>query len=88
MNLGLNGKSAIVTGGSRGIGFAVATTLAAEGADVALAGRDLAALERAAATIASVPLRGWPHSPTRRCASSSRRKCSDTCAALARSHRT
>jgi NAD(P)-dependent dehydrogenase (short-subunit alcohol dehydrogenase family) len=53
MNLGLNGKSAIVTGGSRGIGFSVATTLAAEGADVALAGRDLAALERVAATIAS-----------------------------------
>ncbi|MDT7704485.1 MAG: hypothetical protein QOG20_92, partial [Pseudonocardiales bacterium] len=36
MDLQLTGKRAIVTGASRGIGLAVATTLAAEGADVAL----------------------------------------------------
>jgi 3-oxoacyl-[acyl-carrier protein] reductase len=36
MDLGLAGKSAIVTGGSLGIGTAVALTLAREGCDVAL----------------------------------------------------
>ena len=34
MDLGLNGKRAIVTGGSKGIGKAVARTLSAEGCDV------------------------------------------------------
>ncbi len=32
----LAGKKALVTGGSRGIGAAIAKTLAAEGADVAI----------------------------------------------------
>ncbi len=41
----LEGKSAIVTGASRGIGRAIAVDLAREGADVALVGRDRAALE-------------------------------------------
>jgi 3-oxoacyl-[acyl-carrier protein] reductase len=36
MDLGLEGKSAIVTGGSMGIGTAVALTLAAEGCNVAI----------------------------------------------------
>ncbi|MGP7998436.1 MAG: SDR family NAD(P)-dependent oxidoreductase [Streptosporangiaceae bacterium] len=40
MDLQLAGKRAIVTGGSRGIGFAIATALAAEGAAVALLARD------------------------------------------------
>jgi len=39
MDLGLRGRRAIVTGGSRGIGLAVADTLAAEGCDVALVSR-------------------------------------------------
>lgn len=51
MDLQLGGKRAIVTGGSRGIGLAVATTLAAEGADVALVARDAAALDEAAAQV-------------------------------------
>jgi NAD(P)-dependent dehydrogenase (short-subunit alcohol dehydrogenase family) len=48
MDLQLTGKRAVVTGGSRGIGFAVADTLAAEGADVAVVARDQARLEEAA----------------------------------------
>ena len=37
MDLELNGKTAIVTGGSRGIGKAIARELALEGVDVAIA---------------------------------------------------
>jgi NAD(P)-dependent dehydrogenase (short-subunit alcohol dehydrogenase family) len=40
MDLDLTGRRAVVTGGSRGIGFAIAEALAAEGADVALLARD------------------------------------------------
>ena len=40
----LNGKSALVTGASRGIGRSVAVSLAQAGARVALVGRDTAAL--------------------------------------------
>lgn len=42
---------ALVTGASRGIGAAIARTLAASGASVTLLGRDLQALERVAASI-------------------------------------
>ncbi|MEJ8281103.1 SDR family NAD(P)-dependent oxidoreductase [Pseudonocardia spirodelae] len=49
MDLELDGRRAIVTGGSRGIGFATARALAAEGARVALFARDAGALESAAA---------------------------------------
>jgi 3-oxoacyl-[acyl-carrier protein] reductase len=40
-----SGRSAIITGASRGIGRAIAVEFAMAGADVALVGRDLAALE-------------------------------------------
>ncbi|WP_301171637.1 SDR family NAD(P)-dependent oxidoreductase [Brevibacillus nitrificans] len=53
MNLGLQGKTAIVTGGSKGIGFATALALAAEGANVALVARGLEALQKAAERIAA-----------------------------------
>lgn len=53
MDLGLNGKQAIVTGGSRGMGRAAAEALAAEGAAVTIVARKPDRLARAAAEIAS-----------------------------------
>jgi NAD(P)-dependent dehydrogenase (short-subunit alcohol dehydrogenase family) len=53
MDLRLQGKRALVTGGSKGIGRAIARQLALEGVDVVIAARDLAALDEAAAAIAA-----------------------------------
>jgi len=44
----LNGKNALVTGGNRGLGRAMARALAEAGADVVIAGRDRAALDETA----------------------------------------
>jgi 3-oxoacyl-[acyl-carrier protein] reductase len=49
----LSGKVAIVTGGSRGIGLAIARALVAEGAHVAITGRSDAHLSAARSTIES-----------------------------------
>ena len=47
MDLGLKGKTAIVTGSSRGLGFAVAEELAREGANVVICGRNSESVEAA-----------------------------------------
>jgi 3-oxoacyl-[acyl-carrier protein] reductase len=54
MDLGLAGKVALVGGGSSGIGLATARELAAEGAAVAICGRDPARLEAARAELAGL----------------------------------
>jgi 3-oxoacyl-[acyl-carrier protein] reductase len=54
MDLGLSGKVAIVTGGSKGLGLASARALAAEGARVVICGRTRATLERAAQELGAV----------------------------------
>ena len=52
MDLGLTGKTALVTGGSEGIGKAIAQALAREGVDVAICARRKEPLEQTAAEIA------------------------------------
>ena len=51
MDLGLKGKVAVVTGGSRGLGFYSARSLAAEGARLAICARGAAGLEAAATAL-------------------------------------
>lgn len=53
MELGLKGKSALVTGGSIGIGFSIAAALAQEGCGLHLASRDAKTLDEAKDTIKS-----------------------------------
>jgi len=52
MDLNLKNKVALITGGSKGIGYACAAALAAEGCLIRLAARDPASLETARAALA------------------------------------
>jgi len=51
MDLGLNDRVYVLTGASRGLGFATARALVADGARVVLSSRDAAAVSRAAAAL-------------------------------------
>lgn len=51
MELNLKGRSALITGGSRGIGYGVAKALAAEGCNLQLASRSAADLDAARARL-------------------------------------
>src|SRR5215813_12035696 len=56
----MNGKAALVTGSSRGIGAAIARALAARGAAVAVHGRDRQALDAVVAEIRNAGGRTTP----------------------------
>lgn len=60
MTHGLNGRSAVVTGGGRGIGEAVARRLAAAGVAVLLAARTRAQVDAVADSIRAAGGRAWP----------------------------
>jgi 3-oxoacyl-[acyl-carrier protein] reductase len=55
MDLGLDGKVAVITGSSRGLGLASAKALAAEGCMVTLCGRTETTLKSAAVAVATAP---------------------------------
>lgn len=59
MDLGLRGKGAIVTGGSKGIGRAIALGLADEGANVAICARGQEALRDAERELAERGVKTW-----------------------------
>jgi NAD(P)-dependent dehydrogenase (short-subunit alcohol dehydrogenase family) len=52
MDLGLAGKQVLITGGSKGIGLALAHAFAAEGANIIIVSRDKTTLENAAGDVA------------------------------------
>jgi 3-oxoacyl-[acyl-carrier protein] reductase len=58
LNLGLEGRTAIVCGASAGMGLAIAEGLAAEGANVAMFARRRDVLEREAGRIGALSVRG------------------------------
>src|SRR5574338_1192899 len=58
MDLGLKGKAVLITGSSRGLGFATASLLAREGARVAVNSRSAESAVRAAGEIAAQAVAG------------------------------
>jgi 3-oxoacyl-[acyl-carrier protein] reductase len=58
VNLGLNGRTAIVCGASSGMGLAIAAALAEEGANVAMFARRRDLLEREAERLGALAVRG------------------------------
>jgi len=59
MDLGLKGKKAIVIGGTRGIGRAIANLLVEEGCDIGICARTAAQIEEAVATFKSMGVRAF-----------------------------
>ena len=60
LDLELAGRTALVTGGGRGIGRTVSLTLARAGANVALCGRTASTLESTAEAIRALGVQAWP----------------------------
>lgn len=59
MDLELQGKGVVITGGSRGIGRAITVTFAAEGANVALCARGQEGIEQTVAAVRAQGVQGF-----------------------------
>jgi len=59
MDLGLRGKSVLITGGSKGIGLAIAELFTAEGANVAICARNAAEVDAVVASLQSKGVKAW-----------------------------
>jgi 3-oxoacyl-[acyl-carrier protein] reductase len=59
MDLGLKGKNVLVTGGSKGIGLAIAELFAAEGANVAICARNGDEVAKVVKTLAAKGVKAW-----------------------------
>lgn len=59
MDLGLKGKNALVTGGSKGIGRAIADLLAAEGANVAICARQAEQIDSVVTALQGKGVKAW-----------------------------
>lgn len=62
MDLQLTGKSALITGGSRGIGWSTAEVFAQEGCNVGICGRDEKDVEKAASRVEGMGVRAFGRS--------------------------
>ena len=60
LDLGLKNKNALITGGSQGIGFAIAKALAEEGCNVAIGARGRERLDQAATELSKLGVKAVP----------------------------